>query len=235
MDKDKQDFNFWYAVENTKILKLPNTHLETFGSTIVNYYLVSELMDSANKIRVREGRLEASRPKLIMPSAYSQTMLEGFGKEAEQYINWLKENEQKLRILEYGYSLTQQAHREYVIEDNLQSAVDKVEAEVKAADDPMSAIAVGVDEPWDVCLVKLFWEVMQQSVGPNIQELHRYKLLDNDQGVPLGLRQDIEEAFRDATLNPDAMKALASLLQKNNLFDEYQDRFFALAKKHQNS
>lgn len=228
----KENFDFWYAVNNTVIHKLPDNHLETFGSTIVNYYLVAEIMDDVKKIRIREGRLEAFRPQLIMPTAYARTVLEGFGDQARQYIDWLKANEQQVRILQYGYTLKQEASREYMVEDKLANVVDKVNMEVAAKDDPMSAVATGVDEPWDVCLVKLFWEVMNQSIVPNLQEMHKYRLLDNDGGVPAGLRHDIEEAFRNAAINPDNIKKLSKLLQDNNLFEEYQDRFFALYRKH---
>ena len=48
MDSKKQ-FDFWYAVNNTELLSTPTSRLETFGDTIVNYYLVSELMDNIDK------------------------------------------------------------------------------------------------------------------------------------------------------------------------------------------
>lgn len=67
----------------------PKRHLETFGNTIINYYLVSELMDAVGKVRVREGRMQALRPQIITPSAYSSTLLEGFGEQAQKYLEWL--------------------------------------------------------------------------------------------------------------------------------------------------
>ena len=34
-----QAFDFWYAVNNTEILKLPDKKLETFGASDVHYHL----------------------------------------------------------------------------------------------------------------------------------------------------------------------------------------------------
>ena len=76
--KPPDSFDFWYAVNNTEILHMPTRHLETFGATVLNYHLVSELMDSTNQIKVREGRMQANRPQIITLDAYSQTVLEGF-------------------------------------------------------------------------------------------------------------------------------------------------------------
>ena len=39
---EKRDpFDFWFAVNNTEIRLLPKRHLETFGSTVLNYHLVA--------------------------------------------------------------------------------------------------------------------------------------------------------------------------------------------------
>ncbi|NQT94570.1 MAG: hypothetical protein HQ559_17575 [Lentisphaerae bacterium] len=95
--KKREPFDFWYAVNNTEILLMPSAYLETFDATVLNYHLVCELMDSVGQTRVREGRIQASRPQIITPEAYSQTILEGFGDEARHYIDWLKEHEKEVR------------------------------------------------------------------------------------------------------------------------------------------
>ena len=53
--KKEPDFDFWYAVNHTELVALPSSTLETFGDTIVNYTLIYEQMDAANKICVREA------------------------------------------------------------------------------------------------------------------------------------------------------------------------------------
>ena len=95
------DFDRWYATKRVRILLMPSHQLETFGNTLVNYHLISELEDHPGKIRVREGRLEAHRPLVITPH-FSEITTEGIGDEAKAYLQFLKDHEDELRILQYG-------------------------------------------------------------------------------------------------------------------------------------
>jgi hypothetical protein len=228
-------FDFWYAVKNTEIVMMPSRHLETFGTTILNYHLVSELMDSVNQIRVRQGRMQALRPQIITPEAYSKTLLDGFGEEAAKYVEWLKEHEKEIRvILQYGYQLKQEAFSEQVVSDNIKAVTERVREEVKASNDPFSAVLVGVDKPWDVCLVKLFHEIVQKSAALNVIDIERRHMLDEVAGAPKWIRDEIEEAFVAASHDSSKIGRLSAKLQKYDLFDEYQDRFFALVKASRN-
>ena len=229
--KEKKDiFDFWYAVNNTKIIMTPSRHLETFGTTVLNYHLISELMDSVNQVRVREGRMQAHQPQIITPESYSQTMLEGFGEEASKYIDWIKEHEQNIKVLQYGYKLKQESFSEQVISDNIQNVAERVKNEVKANADPLSAVVIGVDDPWDVCLIKLFREVIQNSAPANFQELTRRHMFEDADGIPKGIRNEIDAVFLAASKNSSLINALGKQLQKLGLFEEYQDRFFSLIK-----
>lgn len=223
-------FDFWYAVNNTEILQMPSRHLETFGSTVLNYHLVSELMDSVDQIRVREGRMHASRPQIITPEAYSQTVLDGFGDEAKKYVDWLKDNKKDVHILQYGYTLKHEAFSEHVVSDNITAVTEQVKERVKNEKDPLSAVLVGVDDPWDVCLIKLFWEIIQESAQTNIIEMKKRHMFDMSGGVPKGTRDEIEAAFLAASKNHALINQLGERLQAYGLFEEYQDRFFALVK-----
>lgn len=227
---DKRTFDFWYAVNNTEVIQLPRKHLETFGSTMLNYYLITELMDSVNQIRIREGRMQAFRPQIITPEAYSQTLLDGFGEEAHKYVDWLKNHERDLRILQYGYTLKNESFSEHVVTDNIKAVVEKVKEDVAKKNDPFNAIAVGVDNPWDVCLIKMFWEIISKSAKANVSELEQRQMFDLQAGLPRGIRDEIERAFLAASKDARLISKLSQLLQKHRVFEEYQDRFFALVK-----
>lgn len=229
-DKGKKELDFWYAVNNTEIVHMPSRHLETFGTTILNYHLVSELMDTVNQVRVRKGRMLASKPEIITPEAYAQTLLEGFSEEASKYVDWLRQHEQQIRVLQYGYRLKQESFSEHVITDDVRNVAGRVEAEIKENGDPLSAVVIGVDEPWDVCLIKLFWEVIQSSAGHNIQELNQRHMFDDAGGVPRAVRDEIEKGFLAASKNSALINKLGQTLQTYGLFEEYQDRFFSLVK-----
>jgi hypothetical protein len=225
---DKRTFDFWYAVNNTEVILLPKKHLETFGTTMLNYYLITELMDSVDQIKIREGRMKALRPQIITPEAYSETLLEGFGDEAHKYVEWLKNHEKDMRILQYGYTLKNDAFSEHTVTDNIDAVVERVKSEVSQKNDPFNAIAVGVDDPWDVCLVKMFSEVISSSAKANVSELERRQMFEIQGGLPRGIRNDIESAFLAASKDSRLINPLGQLLQHHRVFEEYQDRFFSL-------
>jgi hypothetical protein len=227
---EKRMFDFWYAVNNTEVVVSPKRHLETFGATLLNYHHVCELMDRADQVRVRTGRLQAHQPRIITPEAYSKTILEGFGDEARKYVEWLKEHEQDVRILQYGYQLSQESFSEHTVTDSIENVVDRVKKEVDGLSDPFNAVVVGVDQPWDVCLVKLFWQVMRESAGANIRELLKKRFFETENGVPRGIRVEVENGFLAASKDASKIGALSDLLQKHGLFSEYEDRFFALVR-----
>jgi len=164
------DFDRWYAARRVRILVSPTHQLETFGSTLVNYHLISELDDNPGKVRVREGRLEAHQPLVITPH-FSEVTTEGFSEHAREYINFLKENEENLRILQYGYHLKSDNFSEQIVTDSLAAVTERVKAEVASSGDQFSAVLQGVDEPWDVALVELWRREVERSAGKNIREL----------------------------------------------------------------
>jgi hypothetical protein len=224
-------FDFWYAVNNTEVLVMPSRHIETFGNTIIEYTLVSKLMDSVDQVRVREGRMQAMRPQIVTPSAFSNMVLEGFGEQAQKYADWLRDHEDTIRILRYGYNLKQTAFSEEVVTDSLEAVLERVMQSAAEKANPFQAVVKGVDNPWDVCLVKLFWQVIQSSAKDNIRELNERKLFDIRDGLSATVREEIEKAFQAAAHDPSLVKSLGALLQKHGVFESYQDRFFQLVRR----
>ena len=163
------DFDRWYAATHVKFLVRPSHNLETFGNTLVNYTLISELEDYPGKIRIREGRLEAHQPQIITPKSIIETV--GFSDEANAYLEFLKEHEEDLRILRYGYCLKSDKFNEYVVTDPLSVVAERVKSEVLAKRDPFAAVLEGVDEPWDVALIVLWMNEVQRSAKTNFKEL----------------------------------------------------------------
>jgi len=231
MPPTDRKLDFWYASMHTEVLLAPKKALETFGATLVNYHLVAEVLDDPRKVRVREGRLEAHKPALITPEEYVQDELDGFGEEARRYYEFLKQNEDSIRILQYGYSLRQEAFSEQVVTDSLDAVLARVVEEAKASDDPFSAVIKGVDDPWDVCLVKFFWLEATSSAPYNIREFERARSAARDESLPMQVRSEVEEAFARAQANPALVKELGALLRRKGLFEHYQDRFFRLVRR----
>jgi hypothetical protein len=220
--QEKDSFDFWYAVNNTEVVVRPRQQLETFGSTTLHYHLVAETMDSVNRIRVREGRIHAYRPQIITMDSISSTLLEGFSEEqSTQYMDWLRQNEANLVMLQYGFAIRKEFINEHLVSDSMEAVLERVKAEVGTSTQPMHALIRGVDEPWEVCLLQLMVEVIQQSVGTNAHDLRR---------DPGGIRHQIDEKFREASRDRSQIPALSRLLENARLFKEYEERFFALVR-----
>ena len=231
MSRKPTHFDFWYAVNNTEILVSPKRHLETFGNTLINYTMVSELMDSVGQVRVREGRMQAMRPQIVTPAAYSSMILEGFGEQAEKYLEWLREHEDQVRVLRYGYTLKQEAFSEQVVTDSVESVVGRIKDAAAGRRDPFSAVIKGVDAPWDVCLVRLFWKTVQDSAQANIREMSERHLFEMRDGIPMAVREAVDQAFAAAERDASLVKPLGKMLQDKGVFEHYQDRFFSLVKR----
>ncbi len=222
MMKDNPQFDFWYAVNNTEVVAGPQSRLETFGATMVNYHLVTELMDSVDKVRVREGKLKAFRPEIITPQSIDEMMLEGFGSEAREYADWLQHHADELQILKYGFKIQKQEINDYILSDPLEAVIERVKDGLAESGDPLGAVLVGVDRPWEVCLLKLMVELVQGSVAGNIQDIRQQQRDRKTQR-----HQQIEQAFLNASRDASKVPELASLLRQNGLFEHYEDRFFA--------
>ena len=166
------DFDRWYAAKSARFLLEPSHRLETFGNTLVNYHLVSELPDHPGKIRVREGRLEAHQPLVITPD-FTQIEAVGFGDEAKAYLEFLRETEKNLRILQYGYHLKSDNFSEQIVTDRLSVVTERVKEEVLASNDKFAAVVQCVDEPWDVALVELWLREVNRSARGNIDDLQK--------------------------------------------------------------
>lgn len=224
MSNDKQ-FDFWYAVNNTELITSPAGHLETFGDTVVNYYLVCQQMDSIDKVVVREGHLKALKPSIITPQSLGQVDVGDLGEEAREYADWLAKHANELRIIQYGFSLQKQELKEYTVTDHIDLVLDRVKSEVEAMNDPLSAILIGVDDPWEVCLMKLMVDLVQHSAKNNMRDFQQQSL-----NLKQRLADNIDQAFLEASRDASKINTLADMLKLNGLWEKHEDRFFALVK-----
>jgi hypothetical protein len=114
----------------------------------------------------------------------------------------------------------------------MDSVVRKLADKIDMEGDQLATIIKGVDELWDVSILKFIFDMTRYSLDSNIHELGRRGLLDVDpHGVPRDARQSIEQLFayvERGELDPSALK---TELDRWGLFGEYEDRFLRLFKK----
>jgi len=220
------DERIQHAIERTEVLRHPQQSLATFGSTNVYYYIVTELMESANV--VREGRVVAARPKIVTPAYLIN--LEGFSSQARRFIEMMAEKHPHEMGVFYSYK--NEPKEMNVISEPFKQVVDKINQRIDRQNDPLSAIIRGVEELWDVSLLKFTYELTQSSVSSNVAEMERSGLLRLDNtGVPIDARKHIEELFEKARNDLSFASELAMELRRWSLFYEYQDQFFGLFRK----
>jgi len=169
--------SFQYAIENTRVVLAPDRRIETFGNTQFRFHLVTELMDEVGVVRVRNGRVEAERPQIITPGQYSKLLLEGFGEQARKFANWLEQNPERLAFMKYGFQFRKSEVVESIAYSSVEEVVDRIKSGLNRAEEPLSAIILGVDDAWEVCLLKFTIDLVQQSVGGNVSDFRRRGLL----------------------------------------------------------
>ncbi len=167
--------DFHYAIENTRVILAPERQIASFGSTSFRFYLISELMDRANEIRVRDGKIHAERPQIVTPEHYCKLLLEGFGEKAHKYVDQLREH--NISVLRYGFHFRKTDVMENTVRDTMESVIERTKLKVEHADEPLSAVIQGVDDAWEVCLLKFTFDLIKRSTGDNFGDFHRRGLI----------------------------------------------------------
>jgi len=222
-----------YAVSHTEILRPPKQSISTFGTTNIYYYLVTEpaysdVVKTAIETVVREGRVITERPRIVTP--YYLSHLEGFSSDARRYFDML--------IATHGpnasgllYAYKNEPQKLNIVSDNLLSVVDKLNDEIDKRNDPLTSIIKGADELWDISLMKFIYELTRTSLPGNLSQMGSRGLLDIDaSGISIDVRVRIDELFRKVSTGEIEPRQLKEELDRWNLFEEYEDRFFTLFK-----
>ena len=169
--------DFQYAIENTRVILAPQQQIASFGSTSFRFYLISELMDRVNEIRVRDGRIHAERPQILTPEHYCRLLLEGFGDKAEKYVEQLRERTRNVAVLRYGFQFRKTDVTENTFRESMDTVTARTKTRVQNSGEPLSAVIQGVDDAWEVCLLKFTIDLIEKSSGGNIGDFRRRGLL----------------------------------------------------------
>ncbi len=169
--------DFQYAAENTQVILAPDRQIATFGSTRFRFYLISELMDRANEVRVRDGHIHAERPQILTPDHLSRLLLEGFGEKAERYAENLRDRLRNMAVLRYGFQFRKTDVVERTTRESLAAVIERTKAQVQNSEEPLSAVIQGVDDAWEVCLLKFTIDLIERSSGGNLGDFRKRGML----------------------------------------------------------
>jgi hypothetical protein len=171
------EFDFQYAIENTEVIYEPDRRIDTFGTTKFEFRLVTELMDSVGAVRVRDGVIEAEKPMILRPSGVVDFDFDGFSPEAAAFGDWLREHLDHLALLKYGFRFRKQDVQEHIVHEPMEVVCGKLVDETRQSGNPMRAIIRGVDDTWEICLLKFTVEMIESSKGINLFDFKRRGLL----------------------------------------------------------
>lgn len=102
---------------------------------------------------------------------------EGFGDQADDFARWLRQQENADKFLKYGFLFKQTDITENLVHDPIEDVRERVLAEVSGANNPLNAVIEGVDDTWEISLLRFTVEMIQRSHGINLFDFKRRGLL----------------------------------------------------------
>lgn len=170
-----------YAMEATRVLHEPDRRIDTFGDTRFEFQLISELMDTVGQVRVRSGEVEALRPRILRPDAYRDVELEGFDVSARAKLHDLLEKFRaaghSLAFLRYGFQFRRGEVREELVHESIGTVRGRLLEDLRRSGNPALAIIEGVDDAWEVSILKFSLEMIIRSSDINTFDFKRRGLI----------------------------------------------------------
>lgn len=214
------------AMRKTELIRPPKRRLSTFGSTTMDYYVVTELTEQMSA--VREGKVLAERPRIVTP--YYLLHVEGFSESARRFLGIMaQQNPHEPGIF---YTYRNEPHSTNVVSEPLRVVVGNLNSTLESEDRPLSAIIRGVEDVWDLAVMMFIYDLTRRAAGGNYADFQRHGLMNMDEsGLPAAARQQIEMLF--AIVRDDRSRAseLVTELNRWGVYQEYEDRFLALFKR----
>lgn len=237
-----------HVLKNTVVLKPPRKLLASFVDTVLHYYMLTVPMyldfegrSAESETVVREGRITCKKPKLITPS-YMLNM-EGFSGEARKAFKMLAEEDSDLAMILYGFKIRRDSEKMDIVPKSLESVARRLSRDIDRRRESYSAIIQGVDEFWDVSLSKFVQEMVDTSANDlQVPDLVRNRSISvgmdgfpviarDSSGTPVIARKEIEilfKLFERGEIDPMELKAE---LDRWDVFEQYEDRFYNYLRK----
>lgn len=168
---------FRYVLEQTRVLYVPDRRIDSFGETLFNFRLLTEPMDSVGQCRIRSGRVEAHKPRIIRPDRMMGAELEGFSPEARRFFEWLKAHGRGLGHLQYGFCISRTEVQEELVHEDIREVADRLTKDALHSGDSFRAVISGIDDAWEVSLIRFMIEMIKESNEINLFDYKRRGLL----------------------------------------------------------
>lgn len=223
-------------VEGTEIIRPPKQLLATFGTTVVQYFIVTEPSyaglpgaESGDEAVVRSGKVTAQRPQIVTPH-YLMNLFRGFehGQEFAQYLTARYGNDSAGLM----YTYEQEAGDLETVSEAPDMVAKRIAGRLDTEGVHLAAVIRGIDQYWDISLAHFIHALTAGSAMGHAAEMAQRGLLDKDRGLPRAARESIEGLFRSVAKGDADANELKTELDRWGVFDEYEDRFLDLFRRH---
>lgn len=223
-------------VENTRIVRPPKQLLATFGTTVIEYFVVTEpsfvglpgTENDAPESVVRTGKVTAARPQIVTPM-YLMNFFQGF-EHGQEFAR-------SLRSI-YGadaaglmYTYRQDPGDTSVVADGPDIVAERIGEQLNRDGNHLAVVIRGIDQFWDVSLAHFIYVLTSGSAPVHASEMASRGMLAPDRGVPRATRERIDAMFGAVLAGELDGRELKAELDRWGLFDEYEDRFLDLYRR----
>ena len=219
------------VLERTRVVRPPRQSLDTFGVTTVRYHLVTEPafqeVNPAQTVEtvVRGGVVKAERPQVVTP--YYLLKTESFSAGAREFLEHLSQSRgpDSPGLL---YSYKNEPGGMDIVSGSVDEVAGRISRDLDARESGLEAVIIGIDELWDVSLIKFIYELTNGSARKNVAQMRSAGMMDMAGGVPTDARRRVERMIEGARQGRIEPAEVLRELKRWDLFDEYQDRFLSL-------
>jgi len=97
--------------------------------------------------------------------------------DAERYIEQLREHARNIAVLRYGFQFRKTDLSEQTFRDSIDTVINRTRKRVEGANESLSAVIHGVDDAWEVCLLKFTIDLVERSSGENLGDFRKRGLI----------------------------------------------------------
>ncbi len=214
--------------QKIQVIRPPKHRLSTFGSSSIDYLLVTDVPGFPDRARLRIGKVTAQKPTLITMQSFNERFL-GFGQEAMEHARWLtSQYGDALRGLEYQFIKEPESTKVELVTPEF--LVNKLTKELDHSNSSRQALILGVDKIWELAIMKFIVEETMASFSGNIQELTERGFFEGEDRSMNTQKREVENLLKKAQNDKSLVPLLGQKLKEYNLFESYQDRFFQLLR-----
>lgn len=158
-------------LRETRLVRPPKRLLATFGATRIEYHLVSPLVGSPSKTRLREGMVVSERPRVLTADSLKERF-EGFGDDADAFREFLDSRyAELLHALEYTFR--NDGLRSTVVASPPEETSARIVSDVDSRDVAQAAVITTPDAAWSLALMSFTLEEAKRSFPTNVKDLDR--------------------------------------------------------------